>query len=198
MSKFVRRVKSVTGSSETSIWDWDVSHMKSALMYAGAHSKCAAKRVACLLVKGGGIISIGINGTPPGDTNCNELFRKNETGEWEERIFVEETFSNEFISNAVRKKPVGWVYSRDQRRHYHWSLLNEIHAEANAIGKCAKQGISTKGTTAYITHSPCHDCAKILAVSGIETIYYNQDFDNVEEVAKVLLNFGVRMYKLEV
>jgi dCMP deaminase len=197
MPKCIKRVKSVTGGSETPIFDWDISHMKSALMYAENHSKCAAKQVACLLVKDGGIISIGINGTASGSYNCNELFRK-VNGEWEQRLFITENVTNEFVTDHPTKVPVGWGYSDDQRAHYKWSLLNEVHAEANAVGKCSRQGISTNGAVAYVTHSPCHDCAKILAVSGIKTIYFNQEFDNATEVAQVLNNFGVSIYKLEV
>jgi dCMP deaminase len=188
----------VTGACTRPIYDWDETHMKAALMYADEHSKCAAKKVACLLVKSGAIISIGINGTSPGSKNCNDLFRK-VGDEWQKRVYVTEYVNNEnFIDPQPVENPVGWLRAGDQREHYNWSLLNEIHAEANAIGKCAKQGISTEGATAYITHSPCHDCAKLLAVSGIKTVFYGEEFDNVKEVAKVLGKFGIDIYQLEV
>lgn len=200
MSEMLKRIESVTGGSTIPVFDWDVSHMQSALMYAENHSKCAAKKVACLIVKDGGIISIGINGTSPGATNCCDVFCKIDID-----YSLDSTESYDSLwYRKIRddKSPNGTKLElcEDQREHYKWSLLNEIHAEANAIGKCAKQGISTKGAVAYITHSPCHDCAKMLAVAGIETVFFNKDFDNVEEVAKVL-NSGVhqvRMYKLEV
>ena len=38
-------------------------------------SKCARLKVAALLVEEGRIISCGYNGTPSGQTNCNELFK---------------------------------------------------------------------------------------------------------------------------
>jgi dCMP deaminase len=199
MPQYIRRVESVTGGGSIPIYDWDISYMKSALLFA-EHSKCAAKQVACLLVKDGGIISIGINGTSPGAPNCCDIFHKMPGGQSTDSTHVHEPLWHKYIDDEQSPTGKSLVVCKDQREHYKWSLLNEIHAEANAIGKCARQGISTKGAVAYITHSPCHDCAKTLAVSGIDTVYFNQDFDNVEEVANVL-NKGthqIRMYKLEV
>lgn len=54
-------------------------------------SKCSRVKVAALIVKDGRILSCGYNGTPAGQTNCNELFktedgkfyaRKSTTEEW--------------------------------------------------------------------------------------------------------------------
>ena len=46
-----------------------------------------------------------------------------------------------------------------------------IHAEQNAICDCAKRGVSCNGATAYITHSHCLICARLLLASGISKIY---------------------------
>ena len=37
-----------------------------------------------------------------------------------------------------------------------------LHAESNAISKCAKWGGSTDGATLYVTLSPCFECAKFI------------------------------------
>ena len=55
-----------------------------------------------------------------------------------------------------------------------------IHAEQNAVSDCAKRGVSTNGTTAYITHYPCINCMKILCASGISHIKYVNDYKNDE------------------
>lgn len=47
-----------------------------------------------------------------------------------------------------------------------------IHAEANAILKCAKEGISTQGATLFLTHSPCMECAKLILQCGIKEVYF--------------------------
>ena len=53
-----------------------------------------------------------------------------------------------------------------------------VHAEQNTISDCAKRGVSCNGATAYITHYPCINCAKILFASGIKEIKYIEDYNN--------------------
>lgn len=57
-----------------------------------------------------------------------------------------------------------------------------IHAEQNAITDCAKRGVSTDGSTAYITHYPCINCMKLLCAAGITHINYINDYRNDELV----------------
>ena len=59
-----------------------------------------------------------------------------------------------------------------------------IHAEQNTIIDCAKRGVSCNECTAYITHYPCFNCAKMLLAAGIKEIYYINDYKNDELVAK--------------
>lgn len=47
-----------------------------------------------------------------------------------------------------------------------------IHAEANAILKCAREGHSTKDAWLFLTHSPCIECAKMILQSGIISLVY--------------------------
>lgn len=63
-----------------------------------------------------------------------------------------------------------------------------VHAEQNAITDCASRGVSTEGATAYITHYPCLNCAKILMASGIKEVRYCCDYRNdtlVEEITNL-------------
>ena len=52
----------------------------------------------------------------------------------------------------------------------------DIHAEMNALRYMAKEGISTKGATLYITHAPCINCAKHLAGIGLARIVYKEHY----------------------
>ena len=61
--------------------------------------------------------------------------------------------------------------------------LATVHAEQNAITDCAKRGVSTHDSTAYITHYPCIHCCKILCASGIKKIYYCFNYKNDPFVA---------------
>ena len=53
-----------------------------------------------------------------------------------------------------------------------------VHAEQNAITDCAKRGVSTDDSIAYISHYPCVNCMKILCASGIKKIFYINDYKN--------------------
>jgi dCMP deaminase len=54
--------------------------------------------------------------------------------------------------------------------------IRTIHAEANAIIQAALHGVSTKGSTCYVTHFPCIQCAKMLINAGIVRIVYDQEY----------------------
>jgi dCMP deaminase len=51
-----------------------------------------------------------------------------------------------------------------------------IHAEANAIAKLAKSSESGDGSTMFLTHAPCIDCAKQIYTAGINKVYYNHNY----------------------
>ena len=51
--------------------------------------------------------------------------------------------------------------------------VRTIHAETNAIIQAALHGVSTKGSTCYVTHMPCINCTKALINAGIERIVYS-------------------------
>ena len=51
-----------------------------------------------------------------------------------------------------------------------------IHAEANCIAKLAKSSESGDGSTMFLTHAPCIDCAKQIYTAGINKVYYNQSY----------------------
>jgi len=55
--------------------------------------------------------------------------------------------------------------------------VRTIHAEINAVIHAARHGIRIDdGSLAYITHSPCYQCFKVLVNSGIGEIYYGQEY----------------------
>jgi dCMP deaminase len=54
--------------------------------------------------------------------------------------------------------------------------VRTIHAEMNAILQCSSHGISTQGSTAYITNMPCTNCSKALITAGIKEIVIFSDY----------------------
>lgn len=55
-------------------------------------------------------------------------------------------------------------------------VTHTVHAEANIISFCAKEGIPTDGTDMYITLSPCEKCAELLVQAGVEHVYYLETY----------------------
>lgn len=51
--------------------------------------------------------------------------------------------------------------------------VRTIHAETNAIIQAALHGVSSRGSTCYVTHFPCINCAKVLVNAGITRLVYN-------------------------
>lgn len=51
-----------------------------------------------------------------------------------------------------------------------------IHAEANAILKLAKSNEGGNGAVLFCTHAPCVECAKLIYGSGINKVYYRNQY----------------------
>ena len=67
-----------------------------------------------------------------------------------------------------------------------------VHAEENAILFCAKNGLSTSGATLYTTISPCFVCAKMILVSGIRRVVYEEEYRDLAPLT-FLDNAGVQI-----
>ena len=46
-----------------------------------------------------------------------------------------------------------------------------VHAEVNAVTTAALHGVSTEGSAAYVSFSPCSRCAAVLINAGITAVY---------------------------
>ncbi|MDR2435823.1 MAG: dCMP deaminase [Puniceicoccales bacterium] len=71
-----------------------------------------------------------------------------------------------------------------------------IHAEQNAVADAAKRGVSILGSTAYISHYPCLQCAKLLVSAGIKQVKYHFDYGNDPLVGELLNEWGVPIEQL--
>ncbi len=50
--------------------------------------------------------------------------------------------------------------------------VRTVHAEANAIVQAAQSGVRLQGASIYVTASPCFNCFKLIAASGIRKIVF--------------------------
>ncbi|MCX7725302.1 MAG: dCMP deaminase family protein [Chitinispirillaceae bacterium] len=67
-----------------------------------------------------------------------------------------------------------------------------IHAEANAIIQAARTGTCIDGADIYITASPCWNCFKLIANSGIKRIFY-LEFYRDERILSVAPQIGIEL-----
>ena len=51
-----------------------------------------------------------------------------------------------------------------------------VHAEQNAIAKCARLGIPCDEATIYVTIPPCARCAALIRQAGIDTVVYRDEY----------------------
>ncbi len=54
--------------------------------------------------------------------------------------------------------------------------IRTLHAEQNAIIQAALHGVSTDGSSIYVTHQPCFLCAKTIINAGILRIVYDNEY----------------------
>lgn len=140
----------------------------------GQQSNCVSWKVGAVIAKNGRIISTGYNGTPSGHCNCSD--------------------------HASSR---GWLVLRDgnfllrkehRDEHRDWSIHNEIHAELNAILFAARNGQSIEGADMFVTVSPCYNCAKAIAQTGIRRLVYNELYDhNPENWDKIMVDSGIEV-----
>jgi dCMP deaminase len=78
---------------------------------------------------------------------------------------------NEIVSTGYNSFPRGIRDDISQRQERPEKYFWFEHAERNAIYNAARIGVSTKGTTMYLTCGmPCADCCRGIINAGITTI----------------------------
>src|SRR5690348_6892289 len=70
-----------------------------------------------------------------------------------------------------------------------------LHAEVNAIIQAAKNGVAIEGSTIYVTASPCWNCFKTIANSGILRILFGE-FYRVNRIFEVATRLGMELVHL--
>lgn len=156
---------------------------------AAEESHAVRLKVGAIFVSPEGVMSMGINGLPADSSNECETKEWCSGGGW---LSPDEIF-------------IGWPYEgtyKDQdgneiQGRYRLITKDEVsHAEENLFQKLMRQGVSTKGGTLIITHSPCLPCSKIIAGSGITHVYFANYFRTTEGI-DLLVSNGVQVIKVD-
>lgn len=119
-------------------------------------STCSRTQVGALIVRDNRILSSGYNGAPAGmehcdhTCNCDPDATRDGTG-----VFIREVHETRCASQACRVS---------------------VHAELNAIAAAAKEGVAIKGSTLYVTYSPCYACAQAVINAGIHLVLFGHSY----------------------
>ena len=70
-----------------------------------------------------------------------------------------------------------------------------VHAEANAIIQAARNGTAIDKADIYVTASPCWNCFKLIANSGIRRIFY-LEFYRDDKILTVAKEAGIELIKV--
>lgn len=146
-------------------------------------SKCCSWKVGAVIEKNGRIISTGYNGSPAGGVNCCD--------------HAAEQNWTKIVTDPARMTHKIILAKEHREAHSAWSKVNEIHAELNAILFAARNGSSIEGATMYVTLSPCPDCAKAIAQSGIKKLVYCETYDkNIPGWDDILKSAGIEVFNV--
>jgi len=97
------------------------------------------------------------------------------------------------ISDGYNGTPTGFENCcEDDEGYTKWYVL---HAEANAILKVASSTQSTRGSTLYVTLSPCTDCSKLIFQSGISRVVYVTEYKDRTGI-EFLIKSGVKVEQI--
>jgi len=67
-----------------------------------------------------------------------------------------------------------------------------LHAEANAITKVAASSNNSRGSTIYVTASPCIECAKLIIQSHMRRVVYSTEY-RLRDGIELLQRAGIQV-----
>ena len=169
--------------------EYDITYMKMAKDLSELSYGIRNKVGAIIVNNGGQIIGQGYNGTPTGFSNICEYY----TDEQGNRIHSKEYYKlgeryNQYYDEDDEFHDISKEVKAGNIKAIMHTKHEVLHAETNAISKCAKFHSSTENSTIYVTLSPCFDCAKFIIQAGIKRVVYEdiyRDTDGLDLLTKV-------------
>jgi dCMP deaminase len=136
--------------------EFDVRHLRMAKLVAEG-AKCARLQVGCILVDAKGRqLSTGYNGRARGLPNC----------------------TTEMVTDAVANtKAYPFRCPNSDAPSGQANGCESIHAEHNALLQCADVD---RVHAAYVTHSPCITCVKLLMNTGCQRIVFMEKYPHAD------------------
>jgi len=104
--------------------------------------------------------------------------------------------SDRVVGTGFNGPPVGYPDSQLDWDNREEGLYHRIvHAEMNAILYSGSR--YDERAKLYVTMSPCKDCIKLIAASGIKTIIYKDMYKDILTVSALAREFGITLQKFE-
>ena len=109
---------------------------------------------------------------------------------------------NRIISFGYNGPPAGTLNCLDEGgeevcgKDSNGSCFLGVHAEQNAIGYAARNGIDTEGCIIYCTMTPCISCAKLVSAAGIKEFHYLTEY-RLDDGLRFLEYCGIKAWKIE-
>lgn len=103
------------------------------------------------------------------------------------------------VHNIHVPRPEQVYYDGDPRSNFragkNVELGTALHVELNLIAMAAEVGLSLSGSHLYVTTFPCPWCAKAIAYSGIERVYFEEGY-SVLDAQTILEANGVEIVRV--
>jgi dCMP deaminase len=95
------------------------------------------------------------------------------------------------IAIGYNGTPTNWEHCCDNPELH---LTYDVHAEANIIAFCAKNGIVTEDTILFTNITPCTECAKLIVQAGIKEVYCREMYHRDQIGYNILLQSNILVH----
>lgn len=140
---------------------------------------CDRGRCGAVLVRDNRILGTGYVGAPSGLATCED-----EGHQLVKRCII--PYSNEmeryFFDKAKTFLP----------EQFSTHCLRTVHCEVNAILNCARNGVSTLGSTLYVGMTPCPTCAMAIIQAGIVEVVAKNLYQKSSESIEMFNKVGIK------
>jgi dCMP deaminase len=106
------------------------------------------------------------------------------------------------ISMSWNGTPNGWDNCCEDRIEHdgQTQLVTKpevIHAESNCISKLARSRESGLGSTMFVTHAPCMECAKLIYQTGVTSVFYANEYKSRNGI-DFLIKCGIHVEQMTI
>jgi len=158
---------------------------------AALKSACLSRQVGASITSSEGtVLATGCNDVPKSkgglytendspDNRCvNKGFCSNDKHKDKLCMEISQVLTEELKLEVEEANTLAYLIKDNSRLKDLIEFSRSVHAEMDAITSVAREGgVSIKGCTLYTTTFPCHNCARHIIASGIDTVIYIEPYE---------------------